>query len=99
MENNNTNDAAANKPLHVVEIDNVRAAIFKARSNGQGNGAGHGLRIAFGRRYKDNDGRWKTSYMFNPDEIGKAVRVLAQVDEYVTSSNGDPTSGVSPISL
>ncbi len=74
-------EESTNRPIHVVDMDNIRAAVFKGRDSDSESESE--LRVAFGRRYRDKDGRWKTSCMLELSQVEKGIKVLEQILEHL----------------
>lgn len=67
-----------NRPVHVVRLRNIRAAIWA-------NDTETGLRynVTVSRLYKDGDQQWKTSDGFGRDDLLLLAKVLDQAHSWI----------------
>ncbi len=65
---NNTPDSKPDKPVEIIEMNNIRAAIFEKKRYGKNGKDDTFYQISFSARYL-KDGRWRTSHSFRPREI------------------------------
>ncbi len=73
------------KPVQVFDRENVRASLFPVSFKKDGKEI-RTLQISFGKRYK-KDGKWRTSTVFEPRDIRKALYVLMRAETYLELSN------------
>ncbi len=76
------NNLQSNKPVKVIDMNNIRAAIFEKKRLGKNDEHESFYQISFGARYL-KDGLWRTSHSFRPREIKFALCVLTQVNEFL----------------
>lgn len=69
--------ASGNKPERIIKLGVVRAAIFANVREGNGEHEERILRsVQLQRRYRDNDGTWKTSTSFDLSNLPVAIEAL-----------------------
>ncbi len=99
---NENADKNSSAPIQVYDVKNVRAAVFeKVVTTKEGNQKKY-LNISFGKRYQDKEGKWKTSYSLDPDEIEPAIGILCDVRKFLKGLEDKqpaPPSGAGSFSL
>ncbi len=84
---------AGNKPVKEIGVGQVRAAIWENEIKG-GKVIKPGFKVSVDRRYKDQDGKWKSTQSFSQTEIPLAIHCLGKafdfmVEQQITDDSSD----------
>lgn len=67
-----------NRPVHVVRLRNIRAALWANESDGA-----TWYNVTVSRLYKDEEGRWRTSDGFGRDDLLLLAKVLDAAHSWI----------------
>ena len=84
--------ANGNKPVRKFQAGGISAALWKNTTALKNGSEMESLAVTLDRRYKDNDGMWKSSGSFRMNDLPKAILVLGKAYDFLTSGsneNGD----------
>lgn len=76
------------QPEHVVKIGAISASVFPNEMQRDGKPATV-RNVKLQRRYKDQQGTWKSSSSFTLNELPLAIAVLQRAIEYVAAKEAD----------
>jgi len=80
-----------NKPFHEFRAGNVRAAVWRTEVQQEGQTVIR-YSIKTEKRYRDQDGEWRSSDYYFPDEIPRMLLVSQKAGEYVVLKESSPNT-------
>lgn len=78
-----------NRPVKKFQAGGVNAALWLNETKLASGKQMASLSVTLDRRYKDNDGNWKSSPSFRLNDVPKAMLVLQKAYEYMATKKSE----------